>query len=54
LAVTRPELWETKISRPATLDECIGDYHSSRTGGHSYNQWRLQPDDRIRITLDRR
>jgi hypothetical protein len=25
LAVTRPELWETKISRPATLDECIGD-----------------------------
>ena len=25
LPVTRPELWETKISRPATLDECIGD-----------------------------
>jgi hypothetical protein len=25
-AVTRPESWETKISRPATLDECINDY----------------------------
>jgi hypothetical protein len=25
LAVTRPEMWETKISRPATLDACIGD-----------------------------
>jgi hypothetical protein len=25
-AVTRPELWETKISRPATLDERIGDF----------------------------
>jgi hypothetical protein len=23
--VIRPELWETKVSRPATLDECIGD-----------------------------
>jgi hypothetical protein len=22
---TRLELWETKISRPATLDECVGD-----------------------------
>jgi hypothetical protein len=27
--VTRPELWETKISRPATLDECIGDLSST-------------------------
>ncbi len=25
-AVIRPELWETKICRPATLDECIGDF----------------------------
>jgi hypothetical protein len=25
VAVTRPALWETKISRPATFDECIGD-----------------------------
>jgi hypothetical protein len=25
VAVTRSELSETKISRPATLDECIGD-----------------------------
>ena len=24
----RPELWEPEISRPATLDECIGDYPS--------------------------
>jgi hypothetical protein len=29
--VTRPELWETKISRPATLDECIGDYALTET-----------------------
>jgi hypothetical protein len=28
--VTRPELWETKISWPATLDECIGDLHQTR------------------------
>ena len=25
----RPELWEMKISRPATLDECIGDFAST-------------------------
>ena len=28
--VIRPELWETKISRPATLDECICDFCVNR------------------------
>ena len=36
LAVIRPELWETKISRPATLDECIGDYAQIEVATHYF------------------